>query len=288
MPNKILQANINHSCDGHNMLLQIMAENDYTMAIVSKPYWVPDNNTNWTANDRRTVAITWRRVENPLPSMPLEKGDNFVAVRWGDMVLIGVYLSPSLDVAQFGQTLEEIERCVGRFQTGIVLVAGDFNAKTDLWGSAGTDTKGRCLRNWASATGMCCLNTGGVSTCVRVQGESIVNVSFANPAAAARDVWRVAPYESSDHRYIEIVVGDTVAQIRRRGLPRPQRWTTKKMDEDLLCASVTAGSWVRPGPVEDWDLELEAAQLQALMIWACVASMSRAVPCPRRAMPWWT
>lgn len=42
MSNKILQANINHSRDGHALLMQNMAEGDFSIAIVSEPYVIPE------------------------------------------------------------------------------------------------------------------------------------------------------------------------------------------------------------------------------------------------------
>lgn len=289
MPNKILQANINHSRHGHNMLLQTMAEGDYSIAIISEPYWIPTDNTQWASNDAKTVAMTWRMDENPLPSIPVDKGDTYVAVRWGDIVIVGSYLSPKLDLPQFEQAIGEIERCIRRFQNGPVIFAGDLNAKADMWGST-TNPKGIFLRDWALEVGLCCLNSGQASTCVRPQGESIVDVTFANPRAAARvSEWRVTEDETcSDHQYISIALNVSEAQKRRKNRPRPQRWSIRTMDEDTLCACVTVGTWKNQGPLESRDLEAEATRLQGIMIRACDSSMKRTAPRPRKAMPWWS
>lgn len=52
---------------------------------------------------------------------------------------------------------------------------GDFNAKSTSWDSPKTDTKRRAMENWAASIDLCFLNTGDSSTCVRWQGESIVD-----------------------------------------------------------------------------------------------------------------
>ncbi|XP_018359765.1 PREDICTED: uncharacterized protein LOC108759011 [Trachymyrmex cornetzi] len=267
-----------------------MAENDYAIAVVSEPYWVPDDNPQWAANDRKTVAITWRETENPLPSTPVGQGDDFVVVKWEDILIIDTYLPASLDMARVEQSLDEVKGLIRRFQAGPVLLMGDFNAKVDLWGSATTNVRGRCLCEWASAVDLCCLNTRGESTCVRAQGESIVDITFASPTAAARvNSWRVAPHETcSDHLYIEVVLEDTASQIKKRGLPRPQRWAAKKVDEDLLRASIIVGTWAGVSLPNEWDLKVEAFQLQTVLIRACDAAMLRAIPHPRKAMPWWS
>lgn len=89
-----------------------------------------------------------------------------------------------------------------------VLVAGDFNAKSALWGSLRPDRRSEVFTEWAAELGLCIMNTGTRSTCVRPQGESIVDLTWADPSAACliRD-WRVVTDTESlsDHRYIEMV-----------------------------------------------------------------------------------
>jgi len=65
-----------------------------------------------------------------------------------------------------------MERCARRHSllSGPLLAAGDFNAKSPLWGSPRQDGKGRALQEWAAGLGLCILNTGTTSTCVWTQG----------------------------------------------------------------------------------------------------------------------
>lgn len=81
MTNKILQININHARDGHNLMLQRMIEDDFALSIVPEPYMIPQDNPLWFSNDTETVAITWRKTKDPLPCIPLEKGKYHVAVK---------------------------------------------------------------------------------------------------------------------------------------------------------------------------------------------------------------
>ncbi|XP_011862377.1 PREDICTED: uncharacterized protein LOC105559000 [Vollenhovia emeryi] len=152
---------------------------------------------------------------------------------------------------------------------GPVLVAGDFNAKGALWGSRRPDAKGLEVLNWAARLGLHLLNRGAMSTCVRPQGESIVDLTWASPAVAGNVIsWRVIEETDilSDHLPIEVEIG---LQLRGRDGPevRPKRWTVSKFDPDRLVASLAADTWL-PSPQER-GIEEQAKWLREVMERAC-------------------
>ncbi|XP_018359700.1 PREDICTED: uncharacterized protein LOC108758952 [Trachymyrmex cornetzi] len=204
------------------------------------------------------------------------------------MIIIGVYISPSIDREYVDKGMDEILDLVLEHKARPTIVAGDFNAKSPMWGSTTTNTKEVVVERWTVANGLCCINTGSASTCVRPQEESIVDVTFANPLAAAKiEEWRVLLEETlSDHFYISIVLGDTAAQRRRRKQPRPQRWRLHSLNEDLLTAAILAHTWGMPPPAGR-PIDEEAEKLRG-MVRACDVAMLRALPRAKRAMPWWT
>ncbi|EFN75156.1 hypothetical protein EAI_03652, partial [Harpegnathos saltator] len=74
-----------------------------------------------------------------------------------------------------------------------VIVAGDFNAKSEVWGSRRGDRRGEETVDWAAGLGLHILNEGDKSTFVGQQGESIIDLTWATPAAMGRvQTWRVA------------------------------------------------------------------------------------------------
>ncbi|KYN22290.1 hypothetical protein ALC57_05326 [Trachymyrmex cornetzi] len=139
---------------------------------------------------------------------------NTVSIRWGDMVVVETYLSPSMNMKNFEEALDELERWIPQVQDKPTFVIGDFNDKTHMWQSRTTDLRGIQVAEWASRLGMYCLNHGGKNTCVRVNGKSIIDMTFANPLAASRVThWTVSDKETkSDHRYIEITIRSTRMQ----------------------------------------------------------------------------
>ncbi|XP_071582320.1 uncharacterized protein [Temnothorax nylanderi] len=131
-----------------------MAERGSGLGMAAEPYWVPPNHPCWAVDRHGSVAITWRMTGEPVPCSRLEAGDGFVAVKWGHVNVIGVYIPPRFDVAQFEEHLEDIRECHARIPPGPVVVAGDFNAKSALWCSPVTNARGRILADWAASLGL--------------------------------------------------------------------------------------------------------------------------------------
>nr|XP_032525082.1 uncharacterized protein LOC116776088 [Danaus plexippus plexippus] len=198
---RILQANINHCKAAQHLLVQTFAEWLVDVAVVAESYSVPGS---WLGDEDGSVALVARSSTNSPPISLLEKGPGYVAAAWGDIALIGVYFSPNRPLTDFENFLGVLAMVAARAAQRRVLVVGDFNAKSVAWGSPSTDVRGREVESWSVASGLSLLNRGTVHTCVRRNGGSIVDLSFATPSLAACVVdWRVELVETlSDHRYV--------------------------------------------------------------------------------------
>lgn len=82
---------------------------------------------------------------------------------------------------------------------------GDFNAKSEMWGSSKTNYRGKLVIEWAAEWDMHLVNNSGVSTCVLWQRESVVDLIWATPEVL-RKTERCEVLEDieslGDHRYI--------------------------------------------------------------------------------------
>jgi len=139
------------------------------------------------------------------------------------------------------------------------------------------------------STGLALINRGSISTCVRPQEESIVDITWAAPPVARRVTnWQVVTrvYSGSDHLYIRMDLGDTQEQVQRRRRPRPMRWSLRALDTDKLEGALRAGIW--PAEEDAGDPETGARRLRALMARACNFAMPRIVPRPSRNAYWWS
>ncbi|XP_076386159.1 uncharacterized protein LOC143264178 [Megachile rotundata] len=185
----ILQGNANHSAGAQDVFLHTLAEWDCTLGVIAEPYRVPDQ-PHWFADAEgrnATIAIVWRAKSGSPPCTAIAAGRGAVAVRWGDVAVVGVYAPPSWPLAEYEELLDRVGQLASRCPTQRVLVLGDFNAKAREWGSPRTDVRGQVTLDWAAAQGLLLLNRGSASTCVRPQGESVVDLSWGSPAVARMD-----------------------------------------------------------------------------------------------------
>ncbi|XP_076393336.1 uncharacterized protein LOC143265394 [Megachile rotundata] len=245
----ILQANLNRSARVQDLFLQALTEWDAGLGVVAEPNRVLVQ-SNWTGDDLASVAIFWSGRRGSPPCSLVERGRGFVAVSWGDTVVVGIYAPPSWPLASFELFLDEVRLCVSHCLPRPVIVLGDFNAKATAWGSPRTDARGETLLDWAAGLELCLLNTGSVHTCVRHNGGSIVDLTFASAAAARRiSGWWVAEEMEtlSDHRYITMVLS-TAPPDEPQGRPdggarQSPRWSLRKLDRDALMAAAHVVAW---------------------------------------------
>ncbi|XP_071650764.1 uncharacterized protein [Temnothorax longispinosus] len=267
-----------------------MAEHGCGLGVIAEPYRVPQNHPLWAVSECGNSAITWRLTDEPVACSKIGAGNGFVVVRWDRAYVAGVYVSSAVDAASFERSLNDLKIILDRVLPAQVMVAGDFNAKSALWGSPVTDRRGRILECWAASLGLVVLNRGGVQTCVRHQGGSVIDLTWATPDLARRvSEWRVAEeIESlSDHLFIEMSLPVTPPEVqarRREANARFPRWALKKLDGDLLKASISTALWVNDPKGQSEDPDEVAGWIGDIMTQACDASMPRSKPFVRKTV----
>jgi len=90
-----------------------------------------------------------------------------------------------VDDNSFSNFLLDISRAVSKINNSI-LIGGDFNARSVLWGAPITYRRGELTERWAAALNVNLLNVSGVYTCIRAQGSSIIDLSWASPRVMDR------------------------------------------------------------------------------------------------------
>lgn len=296
MASRFLQANLNHCARAQDLLVQTLAQWQIHVAIVAEPYRVPLYG-GWVGDDDGSVAIITRTTAGAIPLERVSRGSGWVAGEVDETLIVAVYFSPNASLARFEQYLRELETLVAGRRSHHVLIAGDLNAKSAMWGSPVMNARGREAENWVVAGGFSVLNHGGVHTCVRRTGGSIVDVTFATSALARRiSDWEVLEGVEtlSDHRYVRFDISalSTATVDPWRPLPgEPPRWALRKLDRELLLEAAEVEAWAL-GPTDsvgEVNVEEEAEWLRGALARACDAAMPRLGPhAPWRHVYWWS
>ncbi|XP_072755726.1 uncharacterized protein [Anoplolepis gracilipes] len=221
-----------------------MVESGCGLGIVADPVRVPPNDDRWMGDTLGLVAI----VAGPAAgvSFPVlrARGEGFVAADWGPITVVEVYFPPSLSMVDCGGRLEELAACLQSLAPRPVVVAGDFNTHSTMWGSPRTSPRGRLIEDWAVAEDLRIFNQGSVNIFVGHWGGSIVDLTWANSAALRRvSEWRVLDRveTGSDHLYIwfrAILTRDGTILSPTAALSKRYRWALKKLDEEKLLAYI--------------------------------------------------
>lgn len=284
---KIVQINLNHCWGAHDILQQFMKEEKVDIAMVTEPVHIPDR--NWICSKNKGAAIHWS-TNVKLRIKEIFKGEEFVATEVKDMVLISCYISPKASVKEFVEVLRRIDSNVKMLDFGKqVIMCGDFNAYSTLWGSKLTNGKGDRLVRWMDVNNFIVVNKGDLPTCIRPQGVSYIDLTLATPIAAkkVRD-WKVeaGKLSLSDHNYItfRLEVGRMDDKQRQRnrlnnsGVNNASlRWKMETMDQGVFDEVLEwKCSMLRDNEgTEEGSDEREVEWIHQTMVEAADASMQR-------------
>lgn len=285
----LLQANINHACQAQDNLVQTICEQNIAIALIMEPYRIP---VHPNSHGEERVAITWQPHLCPTPCIPLAVGPGYVAVRCDDTIYVACYIPPKYIRTEMESCLIHLGRAIDNWNPGSIIIAGDFNSKSAQWGCPHTDFRGRILSTWIAAHDLCILNRGAVSTCVRWQGESIIDLTLGSPSIVRRLLdWRVAVNLEtlSDHRFISVQLRRS-KQMRLHSGPgrRPYpAWNFTRINIGLFMAALTVGGWT-PIPSRLTQVDERAEWLIRQMQSICDVAMPRSGVLRSRPVYWWT
>lgn len=199
----ILQTNLNRSRIAHDLLEQFIREENIDLALVSEPNKRYVEERAWITDVKGDVAvrICTQSAETEIGRIAREEG--IVLVELKEVEVCGGYISPNIGIDSYSEYINRLERVL-RDRNKPVIVAGDFNSKSEAWGSAKTDQRGELLEELFSAGQLTVANTGGEPTFARGTQASHLDVTAHSDSLTDRvKEWKVWDTENmSDHRYI--------------------------------------------------------------------------------------
>lgn len=288
MTNKVLQCNLGRSRDAQDLLIRQTQKLGIEVCVISEPSRIPES-AGWFCSEDGLAAIYSRDINISRRCRLVKRARKFVIVEWGDILLVSAYISPNSDRSEFLSFLDdlgaEVHTLVNR-----ILICGDFNSKSTHWGNGRTDTRGSLVEEWAAECDLRLLNVGGKPTCVRPQGWSIVDLSWATPDLCHSIIgWRVRDdLESpSDHQYIVIEINTGNQSSGNQGRKRHPRWAWSRCDHDVYNAAV-AWEFMQLPATENTPAETLARKIRKALQAACDAAMPRVRFGSRyRPVYWW-
>lgn len=117
---RILQCNLNHCWQAQDLLTQYIKENRVDLCLVSEPVTIPSSSC-WLGSLDRTAAVVWCTDRVSMPCSLLFRGNGFVIISRGDLIVVSCYCSPNVGMTQFLSFLEDLERALGAGPGGCVL-----------------------------------------------------------------------------------------------------------------------------------------------------------------------
>ncbi|XP_018377645.1 PREDICTED: uncharacterized protein LOC108770506 [Trachymyrmex cornetzi] len=286
----IWQININHDRAAQDLLMQEIIENNAEITAISEPYFVSVNHRWFGSTGNKPGAAIYCNSQNFIARL-IAKGDGYVVVKYREITYYSVYFPPSLNNEEYSYWLTRMETVVHPIQTEKMLILGDFNARSPLWDARNFNIKGEMVIDLANALNIRLLNKRYVSTCVRTQGESTVDLSWATPVTRVdENNWKIREnvITLSDHKLIEISIGDKGCKEELRAMKNKNfpSWNIRRLDENLLKASLTFSYWTNSN-IHTGNEEEMAKKLETMYKLASDMAMPRKGVHRKRSTYWW-
>ncbi|XP_015120453.1 uncharacterized protein LOC107043446 [Diachasma alloeum] len=280
MTMKILQLNLNHCEDAHDLLMQMMRELNLDFTMISEPYRYVG--TQFWITDASRKAVIWACGMRPLQSTTSDGlHDGFVKAKFDGIHLYSCYAPPGLSIEEFMDSLDRLTEDVKKHFP--VAIAGDFNAWAVDWGSKETNTRGQAVLKTMSALDVVLMNSGDEPTFKRGEATSIVDITFVSSTLAKGICsWRVVDvYTASDHRAIL-----WEARTRQRVTMTPRKtncigWRVSSFDPSSYSIALNER------PISGSNATKKADNIMKRLTEACDATMSMKHTTNLHPVYWW-
>lgn len=144
---RVLQFNMNHSGGAQDLALQVIDEDQNDLGCFSEPWRIPVNSA-WFGSVSGRAAIYCNTSDIGRKCRLVTALDDWVAVSVGNIYIISCYLSPNESISSFNLTLEKISGFI-KSKSDRVLLCGDFNARSVVWGCHSGNRRDSIMVEWS-------------------------------------------------------------------------------------------------------------------------------------------
>lgn len=276
---KVIQLNLNHCEAAQDLLVQTISELEIDVAIISEPYKVPKDG-RWIS-DRTGKAAIWACGNYPFQGGFLGMAEEgFTVAKINGVHWFSCYAAPSLRRQNYESMLDKIVKEANGLHSCII--AGDFNAWAEEWGSSFTNFRGRSLLEAFSPLDVILANNGSSSTFRRGSHSSVIDITFVSSHFVPEVNWQVREqYTHSDHQALTYEIRPPTNTLRNDHKRHKMRWAPKSFNKDLFC-ELLRDLEPPPGNPEE-KVDFVTTQIRR----ACDASMAKRRQGARRQPAYW-
>lgn len=212
---KVIQCNLNRSRPALDLLMQYVLEEDIAICIVSELPKLRCPSTQWAISEDGLTGVYHRPEISGSLMIPRDSSSGIAVADIGEITFVACYLPPNIDRTRALEFFDHLSDVTDMTRKSVV-IAGDFNSKSPMWGSAGFNWRGHLLEEWLAERDLCVLNAGNTPTCVRPQGSSIINITISTARIfTSISSWKVITdvVTLSDHRYIYFEIVNSIFSV---------------------------------------------------------------------------
>lgn len=162
---KFLQINLNNSGYAQDLLSKYVLDRKISIVCVSEPGRIMTGNPYWHYSRSELAAIRWSPAFCEAVGVPVFSGRDFVAFKFPDLCVLSVYISPNSGTEYFLDSLYELKNFCLTCASTRIIICGDFNAHSYLWGCSKNNVRGRRLEGWMSELDFRISNLGNTYLC---------------------------------------------------------------------------------------------------------------------------
>jgi len=140
----IIQINVDGGRNAQDLLMATANDRGADVIIISEPYRSRSEEEEWFPDITNKAAVVIANSTTRVREVGPRKNAGFRWVTLDEVTIYSCYWSPNTEYTLFVDFLDRLEGSV-RNAKGVVIVAGDFNAKSSVWGDHREDPKGRAL-----------------------------------------------------------------------------------------------------------------------------------------------
>ena len=159
---KFAQLNVNRSKPAHDLLWK--DSEDCDVILITEPNRALAREKSLICDKNSDVAVIIRSNCERTTVINVRASDGYVCVEFDACVVVVCYVSPNVPIERLETVLVNMESDLNH--TKSVIIAGDLNSKSPLWGSPAEDSRARLVADWLAQNRLIVANQGREPTFV--------------------------------------------------------------------------------------------------------------------------